>query len=78
MSGMVVDDSRSAVDVQSRLVFSRAVEATIWGMPAVSMAALRRSLGRDLDAGFGDVVYVSDVMLPRHEFLTPNHETRTW
>ena len=26
------------------------------GMPAVSMAAVRRSLQRDLDADFGDVI----------------------
>ena len=56
-------------------VRARAIEATIWGMPAVSMAAVRRSLKRDLDADFGDVVYFSDVMRPRHEFLTANHET---
>ena len=39
------------------------------------MAAVRRSLKRDLDVDFGDVVYLSDVMQPRHEFLTANHET---
>jgi hypothetical protein len=44
-------------------------------MPAVSMAALRRSLRRDLDADFGDIVYFSDVMAPRHEFLTANNQT---
>jgi hypothetical protein len=50
------------------------VEATIWGMPAVSMAALRQSLRRDLDADVGDVVYFSNVMEPRHEFLTANYQ----
>jgi hypothetical protein len=44
-------------------------------MPAVSMAAFRRSLKRDLDADFGDVVYFSNVMVPRHEFLTANNQT---
>jgi hypothetical protein len=58
-----------------RLTRSRAVEAVIWGMPAVSMAAIRRSLSRDLDAGFGDVIYFSNVMEPRHEFLTANNQT---
>ena len=64
MGDMAADESRSEVDVQARLVYRRAVEATIWGMPAVSMAAIRRSLKRDLDADFGDVIYVSDVMQP--------------
>src|SRR5262245_18708257 len=53
----------------------RAVEAVIWGMPAVSMAAIRASLKRDLDADFGDVIYFSNVMEPRHEFLTVNNQT---
>jgi hypothetical protein len=61
--------------VQAELVFPRAVEAAIWGMPAVSMAAFRRSLPRDLGAKFGDVVYMSDVMRSRHGFLTANNQT---
>ena len=44
-------------------------------MPAVSMAAIRASLKRDLDADFGDVIYFSKVMEPRHEFLTANNQT---
>lgn len=51
------------------------MEATIWGMPAVSMAAIRASLKRDLDANFGDVIYFSNVLEPRHEFLTANNQT---
>jgi hypothetical protein len=39
------------------------------------MAAIRRSLERDLDADFGDVIYFSQVMAPRHEFLTANNQT---
>jgi hypothetical protein len=65
----------AAGDLQARLVYPRAVEATTWGMPAVSMAAIRRSLGRDLDADFGDIIYFSNVMAPRHEFLTANNQT---
>jgi hypothetical protein len=44
-------------------------------MPAVSMAAVRRSLSRDLDAGYGDVIYFTRPMEPRHEFLTANNQT---
>ena len=44
-------------------------------MPAVSMAAIRASLKRDLDADFGDIVFFSKVMEPRHEFLTANNQT---
>ncbi|WFU05063.1 DUF1254 domain-containing protein (plasmid) [Rhizobium sp. CB3171] len=58
-----------------RTIERRTVEAVIWGMPAVSMAAIRASLKRDLDADFGDVIYFSNVMEPRHEFLTANNQT---
>ena len=47
----------TVAELHKQLVHSWAVEATIWGMPAVSMAAVRRSLKRDLDADFGDVIY---------------------
>lgn len=60
---------------QQRLKHARAVEATIWAMPAVSMAAVRRSLPRDLGAAYGDVIFLSNVMEPRHEFLTANNQT---
>jgi hypothetical protein len=62
-------------DLQSELVLPRAIEAAIWGMPLVSMAAFRRSLSRDLGADFGDVVFMSDVMRSRHGFLTANNQT---
>jgi hypothetical protein len=68
-------ESLTSGDLQSQLVYPRAVEATIWGMPAVSMAAVRASLPRDLGATYGDIVYFSNVMQPRHEFLTANNQT---
>jgi hypothetical protein len=67
--------SQATGDLQNQLLFARAVEATIWGMPAVSMAAIRASLPRDLNADYGDIIYMSDVMQPRHEFLTANNQT---
>lgn len=62
-------------DLRTSLRYRRAVEATIWGIPAVSMAAIRRSLPRDFGADFGDIVYFSQVMEPRHELLTANNQT---
>lgn len=62
-------------DVSEQLAYNRAVEATIWGVPAVSMAAVRESLKRDLDANFGDIVYFSKVVEARHELLTANNQT---
>ena len=60
----------NAASLDDRTTHRRAIELAIWGMPAVSMAAIRASLKRDLDAEFGDVIYFSKVMEPRHEFLT--------
>ena len=70
-----VTQLRNAASLADRTAHRRAVELTIWGMPAVSMAAVRQSLQRDLDADFGDIVYFSNVMAPRHEFLTANNQT---
>ena len=65
----------NATSLDDRTTHRRAIELAIWGMPAVSMAAIRASLKRDLDADFGDVIYFSKVMEPRHEFLTANNQT---
>ncbi len=52
----------------------RAVEAAIWGMPAVSMAGIRKSLA-GIGAGYNQVVYFSKTLEARHEFLTANNQT---
>ncbi|MEJ1972507.1 MAG: DUF1214 domain-containing protein [Lacunisphaera sp.] len=65
----------TSTELNERTLQRRAVEATIWGMPAVSLAAMRESLKRDLDANFGDIVYFSQVAEPRHELLTANNQT---
>ena len=65
----------NATSLDDRTIHRRAIELAIWGMPAVSMAAVRASLKRDLDANIGDVVYFSKVLEPRHEFLTANNQT---
>ena len=65
----------NTASVADRPVYRRAVELTIWGVPAVSMTAVRQSLKRDLDADLGDVVYFSNVLEPRHQFLTANNQT---
>lgn len=62
-------------NVAEQITYNRAVEATIWGMPAVSMAAIRQSLKRDLGADYGDIIYSSQVLDSKHEFLTANNQT---
>ena len=57
VSSSVIHSCSGAAD-QAAAATASAVTA------AVSMAAVRRSLQRDLDADFGDVIYLSDVMQP--------------
>ncbi len=62
-------------NIEEQVLYNRAIEATLWGVPAVSMVAIRHSLKRDLDANFGDIVYFSKVLEARHELLTANNQT---
>ena len=61
-------------DLSHQLAYQRGVQAAIWGMPAVSLASLRDAMVSDLGARPGDVVYMSDLPLPRHELPTANDE----
>src|SRR5262244_2968080 len=61
-------------DLARRTFERRAVEAAIWGMPAVSMAGVRRSLA-GIGADYNQVVYFSKPLEARHEFLTANNQT---
>ena len=64
-----------------KMLHRRAVEAAIWGMPAVSMRsainATRRDIGgdwNDIGGDWNDVVYFSKPMVSRHGFLTANNQ----
>lgn len=59
-------------DLGYQLAYQRGVQAVIWGMPAVSIATLRQATFRDLGARWNDIVYMSNLALPRHELLTPS------
>lgn len=61
-------------DLARRVFERRAIEAAIWGMPAVSMAGVRKSLA-GIGADYNQVVYFSKPLEARHEFLTANNQT---
>jgi hypothetical protein len=61
-------------DLSYQLAYQRGVQAVIWGMPAVSIASLREATFHDLGARYYDVVYMSNVTLPRHELLTATNQ----
>ena len=64
----------SGKDLDYQQALQRGTQAVIWGMPAVSMAALRRGAQRDLGAGINDIIYFSKPMVSRHGFLTANNQ----
>jgi hypothetical protein len=64
----------SGDELRQRTIERRAVEAAIWGMPAVSMAGIRKSLA-GIGADYNQVVYFSQPLEARHEFLTANNQT---
>jgi hypothetical protein len=64
----------SPEDLARRTIERRAVEAAIWGMPAVSMVGVRKSLA-GIGADYNQVVYFSQPLEARHEFLTANNQT---
>jgi hypothetical protein len=57
-------------------VYRRAVEAAIWGMPLVSVNAMRQAFFRDAGAKYGDIVYFSKPSDWKFQFTTPNASTR--
>jgi hypothetical protein len=61
-------------DLGYQLSYQRGVQVVIWGMPAVNIASLREASFRDLGATYNDIVYMSNVPVPRHELLTASDE----
>lgn len=58
-----------------RSVYRRAVEAVIWGMPAVNFDLMREAAVRDLKAAPNQIVYWSRPSTWKNQTLTPNPDT---
>jgi hypothetical protein len=61
-------------DLEYQLSYQRGVQAVIWGMPAVAIVSLREASFRDLGARYNDIIYMSNMPVPRHELLTASDE----
>ncbi|MDM0072531.1 DUF1254 domain-containing protein [Variovorax sp. J31P207] len=66
----------NAQELTSRTLHRRAVESAIWGMPLVSVDAMREAFFRDAGAKYNDIVYWSQPADWRLQFTTPNASTR--
>lgn len=58
-----------------RTLRRRAVEAAVWGMPIVSVEAMREAYFRDAGAAYNDILYWSKPSDWRFQFTTPNAST---
>lgn len=58
-----------------RTLYRRGVEVAIWGMPIVSVDAMRQAFFRDARAKYGDIVYWSKPADAKFQFTTPNAST---
>jgi hypothetical protein len=69
--------SFSAADLARRAVERRAVEAVIWGTPAVNFDVMYRAMVRDAKAGEGSnkIVYWSRLFDWKNQTLTPNPDS---
>ena len=65
----------TAEELTRRTIERRAVEAVIWGMPMVSVDAMRQAIFRDAGAKYNDILYLSKPSDWRFQFTTPNAST---
>jgi hypothetical protein len=56
-------------------LYRRGVEVAIWGMPIVSVDAMRQAFFRDARANYCDIVYWSKPANAKFQFTTPNAST---
>jgi hypothetical protein len=71
------DSPFSPAQLAERTLHRRAVEAVVWGMPAVNFDLMFQAMGRDAKAGSGSnkVVYWSRLFDWKNQTLTPNPDT---
>src|SRR5258708_30694715 len=66
----------SPAGLQQRTLERRAVDAAIWGMPMVSLDALRQAYYRDGKAKNGDIICLPKRSTWKNQSLTPNTSLR--
>lgn len=66
----------SSEELQRRMAERRAVDAAIWGMPIVSLDALRQAYFRDGKAKYGDIIWWPKGSTWKNQSLTPNTSVR--
>src|SRR4029434_5528238 len=62
-------------DLARRAMERRAIEAVIWGMPAVNYHLMYQAMVRETKGGFNQIVYWSRLLDWKNQTLTPNPDT---
>jgi hypothetical protein len=62
----------SSAELAERAVQRRAVEAVIWGMPAVNTELMYQAMARETKGGWNQIVYWSRLLDWKNQTLTPN------
>jgi hypothetical protein len=67
-------------DLVERTIYRRAVEAAIWGMPIVSVDAMRQAFLRDAGGSYNDITYLRNRQTgdSRSPHRTPHPGTSTF
>jgi len=71
-TGMALAQNPSAGDLNRRMIESRAVEAVIWGMPAVNYDLMLQEMLTKTDGKVGQVIYWGRPLDWHNQTLTPN------
>src|SRR5215831_7494842 len=66
------ESTYNAADLAERAIQRRAVEAVIWGMPAVNYHLMYQEMVRKTKGGFNQVLYWSRLLDSKNQTLTPN------
>ncbi len=74
--GAKTDLTLTPAQLADRTLHRRAVEAAIWGMPIVSVDAMRQAFFRDAKAKYNDIVFWSKPSDWKNQTTTPNTSTR--
>jgi hypothetical protein len=74
LAGQSKAQELSADELKRRAIERRAVDAVIWGMPAVNAELMFQAM-RDAKADFNQVVYWSRPLTWKNQTLTPNPDT---
>src|SRR5215831_16360983 len=62
----------TVAELAERAIYRRAVEAAIWGMPAVNYQLMVDEMGRKVHGGFNQILYWSRLLDWKNQTLTPN------